>query len=61
MTECRVPEDRAELAAEKDACSTLNLEVWNSFTSSFNQIFGEESLGISSLSKGSVFFFFFLH
>lgn len=23
--------------------ATLNLEVWNSFTSRFNQIFGEES------------------
>lgn len=41
--------------------ATLNLEVWNSFTSRFNQIFGEESLAISSLSQGSVFgwFFFF--
>lgn len=38
MTECRVPKDRAELAAEKDACSNSNLEVWNGFTSSFNRI-----------------------
>lgn len=56
MTERHIPKDRGELAAEKDACSNSNLEVWNGFVSSFNRIFGEESLAISGLSKGSFFF-----
>lgn len=52
-----IPKDRAELAAEKDVCCKSSLEVWDGFAGSFNQTFGEESLAMSSLSKGSVLFF----
>lgn len=60
VTACRVPEDRAELAAEKGVWNNSDLGVWSGFTRSLYQILGEDSSAISSLSKGNMGVFFAL-